>query len=453
MSRTHSSREARRETHQEARHHDHPSAGAGPGVLRVGVLVDLRWSPNAGGHVKTWERLAAAALDLPESLDLTVHFAGADESTRVIGPNVRYRLHRPIFSSARLPFLSHVPDHADLGRHHRRLARQLGEYDVIHTTDGAFAFARTAARIAGRLEIPLVSSVHTDTPRYTRIFTAATVERLAGRGRLARLLLDRWGLARRAEARMRRRIDAHQRRCAFVLCARVDDRSRVSGLLGPERVGLLRRGVDHRLFDPARRDRPWLAAQLGVPPEGCLVISVGRLDRGKNVMTLARAVRQLADSGVAIHLLCAGEGADRGAVRELLGDRISCPGVLDPAALARAYASSDLCAQPSEVEEHSNAVLEALASGLPALVAAPSGSGRLVVEGQTGVVIGRSSDAGAWADALRGLAADPQRRAGMGRMARAWARQNIPSWRQVLLEDLLPIWRAAAAAGRPRITR
>ncbi len=28
-------------------------------ALRVGVLVDLHWSPNAGGHVKTWERVAA----------------------------------------------------------------------------------------------------------------------------------------------------------------------------------------------------------------------------------------------------------------------------------------------------------------------------------------------------------------------------------------------------------
>src|SRR4029077_20767668 len=30
-----------------------------PPRLRVGVLVDLHWSPTAGGHVKTWEKLAA----------------------------------------------------------------------------------------------------------------------------------------------------------------------------------------------------------------------------------------------------------------------------------------------------------------------------------------------------------------------------------------------------------
>jgi len=41
--------------------------------LSIGVLVDLGWNPEAGGHVKSWERLAEAAADLPEQLDLTVH--------------------------------------------------------------------------------------------------------------------------------------------------------------------------------------------------------------------------------------------------------------------------------------------------------------------------------------------------------------------------------------------
>ena len=40
-----------------------PATAAAPAsaALRVGVLVDLHWTPTAGGHVKTWERLAAAA--------------------------------------------------------------------------------------------------------------------------------------------------------------------------------------------------------------------------------------------------------------------------------------------------------------------------------------------------------------------------------------------------------
>ena len=416
-----------------------------PPRLRVGVLVDLYWSPTAGGHVKTWERVAAAAASasVDERIDLTVHFLGERRATHPLGPHVRYQVHPPLFSSARLPFLSHIPDHTDLAPHNPLLTARLRGYDVIHTTDGTFAAARTAARVARWHGIPLTSSVHTTTPYYTRVFTSATVVRLAGAGRLSRLLLDRCGVARAAEARMQRLLDQHHQRCAFVLASRTDDRARLADLLGPERVGLLRRGIDRALFDPQRRDRSWLSAAFGIPAERLVVISVGRLDAIKNVSVLAGAVRQLIDRGADLHLVCAGKGPDRDAVMALLGDRASCPGVLDPATLARVYASADVCAQPAVIEELSNAVLEATSTGLPLVVASGSGSERFVVEGKTGLIV-RDATAEAWAAALDDLWRDPARRAAMGHEAHAWSLVHTPTWRDVLVEDLLPAWRAAA---------
>ena len=417
-------------------------SGAGERSLRVGVLVDLHWTPTAGGHVKTWERLAAAALTTGESLDLTVHFLGAKPATHALGPHVRYRIHTPLFSSASLPFLSHIPDHTDLAPHNPLLTSRLLGYDIIHTTDGAFASARTAARVARWNGIPLTSSVHTTTPYYTRVFTAATIERLAGKGRLGRLLLDRFGLAGGAEARMQRMVDEHHRRCAFVLASRTDDRARLSAMLGEQRVGLLRRGIERRLFDPVRRDRPWLEAEFNIARGRQVVISVGRLDRIKNVLVLAQAIRALADRGVPVHLLCPGKGPDKDALCALLGDRVTCPGVLSPDTLARAYASADLCAQPAVIEELSNAVLEASSSGLPLLVGSESGSARFVVEGETGMVV-RGNGADDWAAAIDALVSDPARREAMRRAAYAWSLTHVPSWEQVLAEDLLPVWRRA----------
>jgi glycosyltransferase involved in cell wall biosynthesis len=415
---------------------------APPARLRVGVLVDLHWTPAAGGHVKTWERLAAAAAAADERIDLTVHFLGDKKATHPLGPHVRYQIHRPLFSTARLPFLSQIPDHTDLAPHNPLLTSRLRAYDVIHTTDGTFASARTAARVSRWHGIPLTSSVHTTTPYYTRVFTAATVEKMAG-PRLSQLLLDRCAVARAAEARMQRMLDAHHRRCAFVLASRSDDRERLVALLGVARVGLLRRGIERELFDPGRRDREWLAATFGIPTGRQVVICVGRLDPIKNVQVLARAVRRLIEQGRDVHLLCAGKGPDREAVTALLGDRASCPGVLDPTTLARAYATADLCAQPAVIEELSNAVLEATSSGLPLVVASGSGSERFVVEGVTGLVA-RAATPDAWADALDQLLGDPTRLAAMGREARAWSLAHAPTWRQVLTEDLLPIWRRAA---------
>jgi putative membrane protein len=412
--------------------------------LRVGVLVDLYWSPTAGGHVKTWERLAAAATEAGDEIDLTIHFLGQRSAMHELGPHVRYQIHPPLVSSARLPFLSEMPAHTDLAPHNPLLTPRLRGYDVIHTTDGTFASARTAARVSRWHRIPLTNSVHTTTPYYTRVFTAAAVQRLVGSGRLSRLLLDRWDVAKAAEAHMQQLLDDHHRRCAFVLASRADDRARLADMLGSERVGLLRRGMERDVFNPGRRDRAWLSTTFGIPPDRRVVISVGRLDAIKNVLVLAHAVRQLVDQGLDLHLFCAGEGADRDVVTALLGDRITCPGVLAPDTLARAYASADVCAQPAVVEELSNAVLEATSSGLPLVVAAGSGSERFVVEGQTGLV-SREATPEAWAEALADLLRDPERAAVMGRDAHAWSLQHTPSWHEVFANDLLPAWRAAAA--------
>ena len=53
--------------------------------IKVGVLVDLPHTTQAGGHIRAWERIANAARHLPDQLDLTVHFSGAAREVR-LGP-------------------------------------------------------------------------------------------------------------------------------------------------------------------------------------------------------------------------------------------------------------------------------------------------------------------------------------------------------------------------------
>ena len=279
------------------------------------------------------------------------------------------------------PFLSHIPAHTDLARHHRRLAARLvvdgagdglmrNRYDVLHTTDGAFNFARTAARAAAARHLPLVTSVHTDTARYTRIFTAATIERLFGQrsdvapaGRP-----DGAGALRRAahapppgRAPAPVRVRAALARRRLVAPGGADRRRAHRALAPRDRAPVLRSG--------APRSR--VAGGAPGHPARSLPDDLRRTDRSRQERAHARErdpPRSL-DRGLPVHLLCAGAGPDREAVRARLGDHATCPGVLDPETLARAYASADLCAQPSEIEELSNAVLEALTSGLPVLVA------------------------------------------------------------------------------------
>src|SRR5579871_1876528 len=92
--------------------------------IRVAALVDLPRSPEAGGHVKCWERLAHAAADGDLPLDLTVYFSGR-RKTEILGPGARMAQLPPVFSTAQLKFLPYVPDHTDLAPYHRSLAREL----------------------------------------------------------------------------------------------------------------------------------------------------------------------------------------------------------------------------------------------------------------------------------------------------------------------------------------
>lgn len=416
--------------------------------LNVGVLVDLELTPSAGGHVKIWQRLAEAAAVHAGELELTVHFSGDADHVRQVAPNVQQRVHRPVFSTAKLPFLSYVPAHTDLAPFHRRLSQHLHAHDVLHTTDGCFAFARTAAAVAQRRGVPLVNSMHTDNAGYTAVFTEGVIQSLLGRGVMANVLRERLRVSERAAEVIRRRVIQHQLGCAFVLASKPADAEALASRLTPDRVGVLRRGMDHERFHPRLGDRGWLAREARIPAGVVTVLLVGRLDASKNVRVLVDAIRRLGDEQLPVHLVTAGEGPERAYVEATLGRRASCLGPVDSSRLPRVYASCDSFALPSVLDETSNATLEALTSGLPVVVSAHSQ--RLVRDQQTGLVV-RSNDATAWAAALRALVTDPAKRLALGTAARAHAEAQIPSWEGVLAEDLLPVWKRAAQPFTPAL--
>ena len=207
-----------------------------PRPIRVAALVDLPRSPEAGGHVKCWERLADAAADGDLPLHLTVFFSGR-RGSETLGPGAQLRRLPPMFSTAQLKFLPYVPDHTDLAPYHPQLARALADYDVIHTTDAFFAFARTAEGVSRRRGVPLVTSFHTDTPSYTRIFTRQTIEARLGQSWPARKLIHDWRVPERQGRRMDQRLVQHIGRCDYVAATREEDHALAAAIVGPSRVG------------------------------------------------------------------------------------------------------------------------------------------------------------------------------------------------------------------------
>jgi len=412
-----------------------------PSTLRVAVLVDLHRSPQAGGHVKCWERLGAATVanDLP--LDLTIYFSG-DEATEILGPYTRFRALPPVFSTENLKFLPYVPDHTDLGWYHRKLGQELRQYDVIHTTDAFFAFAQTAERISNEYRIPLVTSFHTDTPSYTRIFTRQTIESLFGGGWLGRKMIRDWNVPERKGRSMDRKLAQHVSLCHTALVTREEDHVLAEKILGKEHVHHLRLGVDKAVFGPHRADRSGVEQEYNIPPGHIAVLFVGRIDVGKNILTLVDAMEKCIAAGTPLHLIAAGQGPASAYVKQRLGAHASLPGFVPPEKLARLYASVDCLALSSEVEIRSMAGVEAMASSCPVLVSRKSGVAQLF--NHTPAMQTVESGVANWAEALRLFAADPALRQRMRVAALDYSRNHLASWNDVLAEDLFIVWKEAA---------
>jgi glycosyltransferase involved in cell wall biosynthesis len=415
--------------------------------MSVAVLITLARGASAGGHVKCWERFAEAAATLsPGVLDLTVYTMaeGKDEVVEPLAGHVRLHAVPPVLGTARFPFLAQGAGHTDLALHHGRLARHLRRHDVLHCTD-TFAFSATARRAAARRDAGLTASIHTDLPTFTTVYSREILARWVGSGWLGRRVLNDLDLPGRLGRSAARRVARFVAACDRVLVSREPDRAMAEAELGADRVGWLRRGIDLDRFHPKHRDRTRLRLDLGVPADRPLLLFVGRADDSKRLMTLARAARLLLDRGQAPYVLAVGQGGRRADVMALLGPDHACaPGPLPQAALPVLYASADVFVFPSESEVSPNVVLEARACGLPVVVSARDGGARFVrAHGMDGVLV-EDADPAAWAAAIDPLLVDVEARREMGARARAAVEATAPSWRRVLEEDLLPVWRAAA---------
>lgn len=409
--------------------------------LSVAALVDLPRSNLSGGHVKGWERLAKAAENCDIPLDLTVYFSG-DIKSEEINEKAIFKQLPPVFSTKRLKFLPYVPDHTDLAGYHKALANELIDYDVIHTTDGFFAFAQTAEKVSKKHNIPLVTSFHTDTPSYARIFTRMTIEKIFGDNWIARLLLNKFKVPEKQEAKKIKRLKEHLSACSGALYTRQEDGDLAREIIDNDNVQTFRLGVDKEMFGPHRESREEVEEQFGISEDQIIVVFVGRLDAGKNIYVLIEALETLIKEGRPFHLVTAGVGPAEQDLKDRLGDHVTVAGCIQPDDLAVLYASADVFALPSEVETRSQVCIEAITSGLPTLVAEKCAVTKLF--NNTPAIDVVPSGAENWVKALRAIEGSKNKRTHMRKTALAYADTYLSRWEDVLAEDLFNVWQKAA---------
>lgn len=233
----------------------------------------------------------------------------------------------------------------------------------------------------------------------------------------------------------RRLIRAACKRAAGVICVsnNLADSMAANGI-DPERLHVVPNGVDGERFKYQDRGAARATLRSSTALTGLkdldderIVLFVGHLVPVKGPDILLGCWTRIYDDCSGAHLVFAGDGVQRRALEEAarnlgMGDKVHFVGAQDHDRVATWMAAADLLCLPSRAEGMPNAMLEALATGLP-VIATDVGCCREVLEHVEGCAIVPREDPEALADALRAaLRANPDR------MALAESQRDRFSW-------------------------
>jgi phosphatidylinositol alpha 1,6-mannosyltransferase len=175
--------------------------------------------------------------------------------------------------------------------------------------------------------------------------------------------------------------------------------------------------VDTAVSSPEFRDREGGPFRIGY---------VGRLTAEKNVRLLAQIEHALLTRGHRdFRIVVVGDGAEEKWLRKNMR-QAEFTGVLTGRDLSRAFANMDLFVFPSETDTFGLVVLEALASGVPAVVSSVGGPKNTVQHGKTGYIANNLEEFVAFTDLLL---TQPDLLPSMGLAARLYALST--SWEQI----------------------
>lgn len=154
---------------------------------------------------------------------------------------------------------------------------------------------------------------------------------------------------------------------------------------------LMGHSVDTTVFSPSFRENKARPFTLGY---------VGRLTPEKNVRLLAQIEHALLERGHRdFRFVIVGDGAEGKWLRKHM-QQVEFTGILTGRDLSRAFANMDLFLFPSETDTFGLVVLEAMSSGVPAVVSSAGGPKDTVQHGKSGYVAKTLDDFVAYTDCL-----------------------------------------------------
>jgi len=205
--------------------------------------------------------------------------------------------------------------------------------------------------------------------------------------------------------------------------------------MNPDKVVVIPNGIDTTSCRPGvlREPSPNLHAELGIPPESTLVITVARLHEQKGHSFLLEAIPTVLARHPGTHFLFVGDGERREVIEADIGAKGLAPcvhllGVRDD--IPSLLAASDFFVLPSLWEGMPNAVLEAMSASLPIVASRVDGTEEVIQDGTTGVLV-PPGDSAALATALERLLGQRDKAKQMGERAREAAVRDFSAARMV----------------------
>lgn len=343
--------------------------------IRVAMLTQ-RYFPFTGGAEK---QLAAVLRRLPDlGVDATVITRQHDDS--------------PLYE-----LVDGVPVHRIKVHGPRVLA------SLSYTAQALRLLRRFAPNVVHAHELLSPATTAIAYKAMTGTAVAAKVLRGGSLGDIAVLEASRIGRLRLS--RLLHRVDAFS-----VISSEIDAELADHGVLG-DRRHFIPNGVDLARFHPVAPDRKLhIRKELGLP-SGPIAIFAGRLEREKRIDQLVALWPQVRLSIPSAVLVVAGAG---GLANALASARIKGVILAGPQPDLRDwYAAADVFVLPSEAEGLSNAMLEALATGLPCVATKVGAAPELLSDG-LGCLVDVDDDKGlvsALISALHGLSGHSAHRA------------------------------------------
>ncbi len=190
----------------------------------------------------------------------------------------------------------------------------------------------------------------------------------------------------------------------------------------PERIRVIPNGVDLQRFRPG--DRLAARAALGVSPEAFVVGFLGRFSHEKAPDAFLHLAAAFRDDAT-VQFVLAGAGPAEAGLRELAKElgplNVNWPGVVNSAQILPGI---DVLVVPSRLDGRPNAVLEAMACGVPVIASHVGGLPELVEDGTTGFLV-PPLDLHALGTAVRSLRENPTLRSTMAVAAREYAERRL----------------------------